>query len=515
MGQQVLLGVDVGTSGIKVAAFDSRGRMLVRTVETYPSSTPAPGWLEVDAEAVWNAAVAGIRACVGTLATTCPGAEIAGVGVCGLLATMGIGEGGEVLTPAVLWSDCRAAAQMQSLLAAIPRETLVARAGRPPAPERSACVAMWWRDARPDVFRRIRWIVSLKDFLVYRLTGRVVTDWMNAAYTLLFDVRTRAWRTDFMDAADLPAERFPPSLSPAEPAGPLHAEGAARTGLPEGIPVAVGGPDGSLAAVGAGSLDENVLVDTAGTSDTVLASTAHPTVGGDSGLVVNPHVLAGRWLIGGPTTSTGAVWSWWAERFGRRAAEEKVGHAELDAAAASVPPGADGLIFLPTFIGDRTPGWTPTARGALIGLDLGHGPAHVARAIVEGTALMVRRCLHRMRETGAAPARVHLVGGAANSPLWTQVRADMLGLPVVRLRTPEASAWGAALMGGLASGFFPDPSAITLDADLIAGTCQPDPRNAALYDDLCGIAEAFLDNLDGPFERLAGWRERYGRSRGE
>lgn len=508
MVQHALLGIDVGTSGIKVAAFDPRGRMLSRTVGSYASSEPNPGWAEVDSDTVWTATVNGVRSCIDALTAHHPDVEIASVGICGLLATMGMDDHGTPVTPAVLWSDRRATRQMQSLLAAVPRESLVARTGRPPAPERGACIAMWWRDESAESFGRIRWIVSLKDYLLHRLTGAVATDWMNAAYTLLFDVQERAWHADLMQAANLSPDLFPPCLSPAEAGGRIHAAAAAETGLPAGIPVAVGGPDGSMGAVGGGALDETVLVDTAGTTDTVLASVGNSAVDSALGLVVNPHVFPDRWLIGGPTTSTGAVWSWWAQRFSPGG--ETIDHAELDAVAATVPAGADGLVFLPTFVGDRTPGWNPSARGALVGLDLGHGPAHVARAIIEGTALMVRRCLECIRRAGADPTTVHLVGGAANSALWTQIRADVLGLPVVRLHAPEASAWGAALMGGLASGILPDSAAISPNTEQRAGVCHPNPRMSSLYDDLFETASSLLQDLGDPFDRLADWRERHG-----
>jgi xylulokinase len=483
MPAPVLIGIDIGTSAIKVIAFDRGGGTIAEASGGYAVSRPAADRSEADPEVVWARVGELCRACLVRARATGRG-EVAAVGVSGLLGYLGLDAAGRPVTPAVLWNDRRGAVLCDELRSRLDARAVFEWAGRPLAPERTICLLLWWRRNQPRLFARMRWVVSVKDYVAWRLTGSLATDWLHAGYTLLFDVRARRWRVDLAERLELPASLLPPARSPGDGLGAVSAAAGEATGLAVGTPVAVGGIDGSLGAIGGGAVDATVCVDVAGTTDSVFAVAERAEIAADSGLVLNCHVVPDRWLVGGPTTTTGAVWAWLVRLLAPQA-EASAGHQALLAAAARVPPGAAGLVLFPSFVGERTPGWDSEARGTVWGLELDHGAGHLARAAIEGAAYTVRLCVDAIQANGHAIERVNLVGGSTRSPLIAQIRADVLGRPVHRLPIREASAWGAALLGGLAAGLFDDVRESFSEAGSGAAVHVPDPaardRYAELY----------------------------------
>lgn len=443
----LLLGLDVGSSGGRAMLFDVQGQPLAHASQTWSARYPRPERAELDAEAIWEATADLMRSVCDRAA---PG-RIVGVGISSQLTTLFLDATHVPVYPVLPWLDRRAEAEARALEAEAGRERLADVAGRRSAAERPAAIARWMQRYEAPTWARTAWICTLKDFLVFRLTGRLAADEPNASYSLLFNVRGRRWDPGLCSLAGVAAAHLPEVLPSPAVVGPVHRAAMAATGLPAGIPVAAGGPDGTLAALGAGLTMPAVGVDVAGTTDVVFACLRDPKLDPTGGLVTNVHACPGRWLLGGPTTTTGGALAWFAEQVAH-----ETDFSLLTREAAAVAFGAEGVRCFPALSGDRTPVWDSRLRAAFFGLGLGHTRAHLVRAILETTACVVRRVQQAVRELGEVMQEVRLVGGAAESELWSQIRADVLGLPVRRMLVRDASSLGAAILAAVGAGLYPD-----------------------------------------------------------
>ncbi|MBI2163003.1 MAG: hypothetical protein HYU32_02515 [candidate division NC10 bacterium] len=407
----LLLGIDIGTSGGRALLFEPTGRPVAQASRAWSPHLPRPEWAELDAEAVWKA----LGLLLQELAGRVPLHRVAGVGISAQLTTLFLDAMGSPVLPAIPWLDRRAAAEAAEIQGAAGQERLAEVAGRRAAPERPAAIVRWMQRHEPAAWERTAAISTVKDFLVLRLTGILATDEPNASYSLLFDVGEKRWDPDLCRLAGVAPPRLPHALPSPAVVGKIREPVARETGLPAGTPVVAGGPDGT------------------------------------GGLVTNAHACPGQWVLGGPTTTTGGALTWFAEHIAGT-----TDYAALDREAAEIAPGSDGLLCLPALVGERTPLWDPRARGAFVGLTLGHRRGHLVRALLEGGACIVRRVLHAIVSLGERVEEVRLVGGAAGSDLTAQIRADVLGLPIRRMPVREASALGAAILAAVGAGLFPD-----------------------------------------------------------
>ncbi|MFI5340060.1 MAG: FGGY-family carbohydrate kinase [Candidatus Methylomirabilales bacterium] len=476
----LLLGLDIGTSGGRAILFDRAGRVVAQASQAWAPRLPRPDWAELDAEAVWKASVLLLRDVAGRLGLD----RVAGVGLSAQLTTLFLDAAGSPVLPAFPWMDRRAAAEAAFLQVEAGQEHLAEVAGRRAAPERPAAVCRWIQRHEPAAWSRVASVCTVKDFLVLRLTGHLATDEPNASYSLLYHVAKKHWDAGLCRLAEIPPDRLPPVLPSAAVVGTIHGQAARETGLPEGVPVVAGGPDGTLAALGAGLIGPGMGVDVAGTTDVVFACTTRPRMDPTGGLVTNVHACPDRWVLGGPTTTTGGALTWFAERVAGTS-----DFAILDREAGEVPPGCEGLVCLPALVGERTPVWDSRARGAFVGLSLGHGRGHLVRAILEGGACIVRRVVQAILRLGERVDEVRLVGGAAGSDLWAQIKADVLGLPIRRMPMREASALGAAILAAASAGFFPDVPAAARAMTGGGEVIQPRPELGGEYDEVYAAFE--------------------------
>lgn len=476
----LLLGLDIGTSGGRAILFDLAGRPVAQAGHAWAPRLPRPDWAELDAEAVWKASVLLLRDLAGRFAMD----RVAGVGISAQLTTLFLDAAGSPVLPAFPWMDRRATAEAAFLQVEAGREHLAEVAGRRAAPERPAAICRWIHRHEPAAWSRVASVCTVKDFLVLRLTGRLATDEPNASYSLLYHVAKKCWDAELCRLAEIPPDRLPAVLPSASVVGALHAQAARETGLPEEVPVVAGGPDGTLAALGAGLIGPGTSADVAGTTDVVFACMMTPRMDPTGGLVTNVHACPDRWVLGGPTTTTGGALTWFAERVAGTS-----DFASLDREAGEVAPGCEGLVCLPALVGERTPVWDSQARGAFVGLSLGHGRGHLVRAILEGGACIVRRVVQAILRLGERVEEVRLVGGAAGSDLWAQIKADVLGLPVRRMPVREASALGAAILAAVGAGLFPDVPAATRAMAGRGEVIQPRPDLRAEYDEVYAAFE--------------------------
>ncbi|MFC5831153.1 xylulokinase [Nonomuraea insulae] len=357
--------------------------------------------------------------------------------------------------------------------------------GRPELSGGAVPLLAWLTENRPEVARKARWALSPKDHLILRLTGVAATDVTSAAYTLGFDVAAREWSVPLIEAAGVDPGLFPPAYDASEVVGAVTAEAAEATGLPAGLPVVAGGPDGTAGAAAVLGARTDVIVDVAGTTDVLNRVLTDPGGVAAGVAVLNPYVMPGLWAWGGPTGMTGGAVAYLHRLLGL--GDLAQAPPELTAAMARLPPGCAGLSVVPLVSGSRFPDWRPAERGALWGLAEHHTPAHVLRATQEGAAYVVRTGLDRIDPHATMP--VLLAGGAARSAELCQLRADATGRPVLAGAEPDASLLGAALFALAGAGVYAD--APTAQSHLATATSrfEPDPVRA---DQHTGLYERWL-----------------------
>ena len=477
---RVSIGIDLGSSRVKLLALDEAGESLGVTMASYPTESRQPGYAEQNPDRWWDA----LRLAMSEMLAR-PGLRGASVEAIGLTGQMHsavfLDANGSAVRPALMWSDGRAEAEAAEIEQRIPRPELVAITGNRSSVSFTAPKIMWLARNEPEVMARTRWIVQPKDALRARLTGEVASDVSDASATLLFDLRARTWSDEVCDRLEIARGRLAPLTDSEAAAGVLREEAARALGLPTGIAVAVGGADAPAAALGLGLAREDeshgtVLV-SLGTGGQVLAPVTKPMADVEGRLHGLCHVVPGQWCVMAATLSAAASLDW-VVRLLRP--DDPNGARELLAAAAKAPAGSDGVLFLPYLRGERTPHFDPHSSGALVGLRIGHGPAEVTRAVLEGVAFALGEGMDLMRGLGLEPKAGVVAGGGVNR-LWQQIIADVLNMPVALGATEHASARGAALLGAVAAGIAPSTAESTWPLPGDTRVMEPIPAQAALY----------------------------------
>ena len=448
------LGLDVGTSGVKAILVAASGDVVASATTPLTLGTPRPGWAEQDPEAWWAASVASVR---GVLARA-PGARVAALGISGQMhSSVFLDRTGQVIRPALLWCDGRTTAECGEITERAGGEARLREWVRNPALEGFTLPkVLWLRNHEPDAYARLATVLLSKDFVRYRLTGALATEPSDASGTLMFDPARGRWSEELLGAVGVPASLLPNVGGSAEVLGRVTAAAAAATGLPEGTPVVGGGADNACGAAGVGVVAPGEAVASWGTSGTVLAPTAEPLV--DPGLRAHTfaHVVPDTWYVMGVILSAGGAFAWYREQLARDLLGTPDADLRLNDEAASVPPGADGVTFLPYLQGERTPHRDASLRGAFFGLSLAHTRAHLTRAVLEGVAFAMRDSVEILRGLGLSPGELLLTGGGARSPFVRRLQAAVYGLPVSTVDREEGPAYGAALLAAVGAGAFPD-----------------------------------------------------------
>lgn len=477
MNTPLLVGIDVGTTSVKATLFDESGAALRTFADPYPTSRPTPGLAEQD-PVDWTARVA---AALAQLSDGLPEGAVAAVGLTSQVNThVFVGEDGAPLLRAITWQDGRAGAEAAELDALISAAERIAWWGAPLPIDASHPLAraLWLKRHHPDLWARTRWLMAPKDYCILKLTGEVTADPMTAFG--LID-QSLAYVPRLLDLVPGVAERLPPLRSFTQSAGRI------RSGLPlAGTPMVTGAMDAWAGLIGTGALRDGDCMYLSGTSEIVglVSSTRHPAAG-----VVAFPTCEGITMHAGPTQAGGASLAWLSNL---------TGHApsELSTLAASSDPHRPTPLFLPHLQGERAPIWDIRARGAFIGLDGSMGPADLARAVFEGVASSVRWLLEALEASAGRPATsFSMAGGGAASDPWCQIRADMLGRPIRRLKTLDAGVLGAAILAGVGAGCF---SSIAEAANSLIVTdrlFEPDPSRRERMDFLYGEYRALYAAL--------------------
>src|SRR5579859_3843604 len=419
---QALLGIDLGTTGVKAALFDADdGHVLSWAFIDYPLMHPHPGWAEQDPEEWWKATITAIRSCLtgGVRHGVAPN-DVRGVGLSGQMhGVVLLDKQHNVLRPSIIWADQRSDAQCRWMTEKVGASRLIELVSNPALPGFSAPKALWVRDNEPEIFAQARTMILPKDYIRYLLTGVKAMEISDAAGTCLLDVKHGRWSQEVLQAIDLDPSLLPPVVPADAVCGTITAEVAALTGLSVGTPVAGGGADNACGAVGNGIVGPGLALVSVGTSGIVLAHTDAPQVD-RSGAVPRVHTfnhaVPGAWYLMGVTQGAGLSLRWVRDNIGlpERAMERWTGidaYETLAKEAESVPAGSDGLLFLPYLQGERTPHLDAYARGGWIGLTASHDRRHLIRSVMEGVAFSLKDCFSIISEQGLRIDQVRATGG--------------------------------------------------------------------------------------------------------
>ena len=435
-----LIGLDVGTSGVKALAISPTGEVVGRAERGYPLSTPRPGWAEQDPGDWWSAA----QAALADLRV-----EPASIGLSGQMHGLVVLDGEErVLRPAMLWNDQRTGAECAEIEQRVGAERLIELTGNRALTGFTAPKLLWLRRHEPDVYGRIRHVLLPKDFVRLRLRGEHAIDVADASGTLLFDVGHRRWSDEVLEALDVPRAWLPPVHEST-------AIGAAGDQAAGALGVGVDGP-GPLSVV-------------LGTSGVVFAALDAYRVEPEARLHTFCHAVPETWHAMGVMLSAAGSLAWLRDAVGGASYDELLGE------AADWPPGTEGLLFQPYLAGERTPHADPDARAAFTGLSLRHDRGALVRAVLEGVAYGLRDSLELLRALGVEAEVARVSGGGARSDLWLRIVASVLDLPLERTIAEEGAAFGAALLGGVAEGVFADAHEAVAACVRVSDRTEPEP----------------------------------------
>jgi xylulokinase len=437
-----LVGLDIGTTGVKALALSPEGAVMGRAEEEYPLSIPRPGWAEQDPDDWFRAA----DVALGRL-----GAESERVGLAGQMHGLVVLDAERrVLRPAILWNDQRTAAECAEIEERVGLARLIELTGNRALPGFTAPKLLWLRRHEPETYDRIAHVLLPKDYVRLQLFGELATDVADASGTLLFDVAGRRWSDEVLAALEIPHEWLPPVHESTEVAG---------------------AGDQAAGAIGVGVHSPGPASVVLGTSGVVFAPLPEFTPDPEGRAHVFCHAVPETWHAMGVMLSAAGSLGWFRRTF---APDEPAG--ALDAEAERWEPAAEGLLFLPYLAGERTPHADPHARGAFVGLSLRHDRGALVRAVLEGVAYGLRDSLALLRTLGCRIEVGRVSGGGARSALWLKIVSSVLGLPLQRTSVEEGAAYGAALLGGVAAGAFRDVREAVDACVSVRDEIEPDPE---------------------------------------
>ena len=494
---QYFIGIDTSTTATKALLMDASGKVVGVAAVTYPYETPHPLWSEQDPALWWDATSRSVQQVLKD--TGIAPEEIAGVGLTGQMHGLVLLDGdGKVLRPAILWNDQRTGAQCDEIRSRLGKDRLIQITGNDALTGFTAPKILWVKQNEPELFTRAKHILLPKDYVRYKLTGEFAVDRAGGAGTILFDLKTRTWSEEVLAALEIPAEWLPPTYEGPDVTGTINAEAASATGLKEGTPVVAGGGDQAAQAVGVGAVQPGIIALTLGTSGVVFAATESPLVEPEGRLHAFCHAVPDRWHFMGVMLSAAGSLQWYRDTLA-----PEVDFDNLVNETAELPPGSEGLLFLPYLTGERTPHPDPLARGAWIGLTVRHKRAHLTRAVLEGVAFGIKDSFTLIQNAGLGIIdQVRISGGGAKSSLWRQIIADVLGAELVTVNTTEGAAYGAALLAGVGANAFENVPAACESAIKITGRTTPSKATQA-YQEIYPRYQALYPALKDEFKKLS------------
>jgi len=491
------LGIDVSTTATKALLIDSTSSVISAAATGYNFETPHPLWSEQHPDLWWDGAQKSICAVIAKA-----GVDAAQIGAVGLTGQMHglvlLDEAGNVLRPAILWNDQRTQVQCDEIHARLGREHFIQISGNVALTGFTAPKILWVYQNEPELYAKVRHVLLPKDYLRFKLTGEYAMDKADGSGTVLFDLKSRSWSTEILEALGIDPAWMPPTFEGPEFTGRVTAEAASATGLKAGTPVAAGGGDQSAQAVGVGAVESGIVALTLGTSGVVFATTTSPLVEPEGRLHAFCHAVPGIWHFMGVMLSAAGSLQWYHDTLASTMSFE-----DLLKEAESVPAGSEGLQFLPYLSGARTPHPDPLARGAFVGLTVRHGRGHMTRAVLEGVSFGLKDSFTLIQNAGVgAIKQVRASGGGTKSGLWRQILASVLDAELVTVNTTEGAAYGAALLAGVGAGAWSDVPNACKAVIKITGSTVPDLRQTEAYHKAYQLYRELYPALKSSFEKM-------------
>jgi xylulokinase len=462
VGEKYLLGVDVGTSSIKVAIIDEKGKLKGITSGVYNLIQEAPGWQQIDADDMWRACLE----CIGRLKLEqkIDLGKIAGIGIsCLCPGLTAFDREGQVLVNPIIYSDQRSVEEAEEIRQKVGEECMFGiTANNVMAGAMSGTSMLWVKKHLPEIYEKIYCFGHINTLVAVRMTGNFAIDYSNASYTSLFETGGGyRWSDELCGKIGIPKEKLPPLIKSHEVVGELIAEDLIGVGIPKGIPVVIGGGDTACASLATGVIRSGDVCESVGTTNVLTVCVTEPRF--DKGFINRCHVVEDAWIYQGALSHTGASLRWMRDEFcqdlkmAAEAFHDNVYDLMTGMADIHSIPGAGGIVFLPYMLGERSPVWDPYARGVFFGVSLDSHKDDFIRAVLEGAAYGLRQLCELAEQVTGRPIREFCaIGGGAKNTVWSQIKADVTGKDIITLDVNDMAPVGAALLAGIGIGCFRD-----------------------------------------------------------
>ncbi len=500
---ELLLGIDVGTSGCKITAIDRKGTVVDEGFGEYHTFRPHPGWSEQDPDEWYDVACRLLQAMFER--GKCRPERIAAVSLDGSTHNAVLADADfRPLRRAIMWTDQRSVAQAARLEAEA-GQVIFKTAYQKPSATWTLPQVLWLHEHEPEVVARTVHVLFTKDYVRHCLTGTWETDHIEAQGSLFYDMARRDWSAELCGLAGLSVDSLPPLVRPTEVVGAVTRKAADATGLREGTPVVAGCSDSAVEGYAAGAIEPGQMIlklATAGNVN-VMTAEAHP----NPRTLTYSHVIPGMWYTVVATNTAASAERWFRDLFCgeevARAAQESISpYALMHEQASTVAPGSEGLFFHPYLLGERAPYWDANLRGSFVGATMRHTKAHFVRALLEGVAFSLRDCFRTILDLGLSVDEIRLIGGGARSAFWSQIVSDVFARPVVRPAGCDAS-FGAALLAGVGAGLFTSEAEAVRSCSKVRDVVEPNPEAARVYAELFPMYCRIHDVLAEPYSELA------------
>ena len=512
-----LLGLCVGTSGIKTLITDTSGKIIDTSTVEYSVISPKPGWTEQDPDLWFESSIEAIKDLVGKSNINVK--DIVSLGISGQMhSTVFLDKSNKVIRPAPLWNDQRSFKECQYLIDNIGVEKILEWTSNKPINSFSLLKVLWLKNNERENFKALKKICLSKDYIKLRLSGKLSTDPSDASGTLCFDVKRFTWSKDLLDELKLDISIFPEVRPSGEFSASISKEASMKTGLTEGLPIITGVADTAGEMLGNGISSDGGALIILGTGGVILTyHSKHYKNNGSLDMFCFPD---GKYYSLGVTLSSAASIIWGLNNIGldlKKTEEnmrsdikfldfkeyvEKNKFAILEESAREIPPGSGGLIFLPYLTGERAPYSDPNAKGVLFGLSLKHDKRHILRAIMEGVAFSQRDCYEIIKKNGFIIKRIVITGGGAKNKLWCQVYSDIFNSGIVRMSTEEGPSLGVCILSAVSLGIYNSIKEASEKFVKVEEAYHPDNKNTVLYNDLYEIYHSLYSNLKGSFLKI-------------
>jgi xylulokinase len=503
----LLLGIDLGTTAVKSAVYDLDGELVGVGSQEYDLLTGPNGLVEVAVDTVWQAVVGSVHAALATPAVVADQIEALALS-CQGETQLTLGAHDEPLGKAIVWLDSRAKVEADELAAAFDARMFYEITGQPEMVAAwPAAKLRWLSRHEPERFQSTNKFALLEDYIILKLTGEFVTEGSLATSTCFWDFRRKLWWPQMLDELGVAVEKLPTIVEPGTRIGPLLPAVADELGLQSGTAVCTGALDQACGAIGVGNVAPGRLSENTGAAVALCATLDGPALDPQQRIPCHYHGIPDHYMLH-TFTSGGIVLQWFRDQLGdaERATARNLrvdAYELLSLEAKTIPPGSEGLIALPHFQGAMAPDSNSLAKGAFVGLTLTHTRAHLVRAVLESVVYVIRRNVEVFSELQAVPTGVWSLGGGARSPVWKQIEADALQLPITVAANHDAATLGAAILAGVATGRYAHVAEAAERMVPAGTTYQPDPTLQDVYDDGYEQYQATYEALCPVFDRMS------------